>query len=271
MKYTICLLLVLSVHLAFGQKDDPNCKDHPLLARVPGTYISLCSTGEDMVEVPVKDTIFEIKSGKRFYARYSFDAAGNIKAPSFEQIVSHYERIVLKNNGKKIYSGNTGAASLLMPVKTKEIWIVINDHSASTPGSYEIITVEEEVFRKVTPLNILDDLSTSGTSVLYMKFENDTTIISPESAGMIDVIVELMLTETDLNISIEAHTDIAVNAAENQKLSESRAQTIYDAVVAKGIDKKRLKHKGWGETKQLFDSSTEIGRTKNNRIELRKI
>ena len=51
-------------------------------------------------------------------------------------------------------------------------------------------------------------------------------------------------------------------AAANKTLSDNRANSVMNALVAKGIEKSRLSAKGWGQEKPLEDNSTEEGRAK---------
>jgi peptidoglycan-associated lipoprotein len=58
------------------------------------------------------------------------------------------------------------------------------------------------------------------------------------------------------NIAIElsAHTDMVGNDANNQELSQKRAQSVVDYLIKAGIDKGRLTPKGYGETKPVVVS-----------------
>ncbi len=53
-------------------------------------------------------------------------------------------------------------------------------------------------------------------------------------------------------VQIEAHTDTRGSLSYNNGLSQRRAQTCVDYLVAQGIDAKRLVPKGFGELRPLF-------------------
>ena len=55
----------------------------------------------------------------------------------------------------------------------------------------------------------------------------------------------------------------------NQKLSEERAYVVLQYMVEKGLDRGRLTASGYGSSQPKADNSTEAGRKKNRRIELR--
>lgn len=68
-------------------------------------------------------------------------------------------------------------------------------------------------------------------------------------------------------LRIEVHSDNMGNSGFNQKLTEERALAVAKALVAKGVDCKRLLPVGFGETKPIADTKTAEGRAKNRRTE----
>ncbi len=79
-------------------------------------------------------------------------------------------------------------------------------------------------------------------------------------------ILKTLLTES--NIEVEGHTDNVGSAEYNQKLSEQRANAVLNYLVDRGIDKTRLKAKGFGFDKPVADNDTPEGKAKNRRVEL---
>ena len=55
------------------------------------------------------------------------------------------------------------------------------------------------------------------------------------------------------------------------KLSQSRAEGVRGWLVSHGIESARLTAKGFGETKPVADNTTDDGRAKNRRVDLRKL
>jgi peptidoglycan-associated lipoprotein len=62
-------------------------------------------------------------------------------------------------------------------------------------------------------------------------------------------------------IELSAHTDSRGSDKHNLDLSQARAQTCVDWLIAKGIPKERLMAKGWGE-KKLKISDAQIAKAK---------
>jgi outer membrane protein OmpA-like peptidoglycan-associated protein len=59
--------------------------------------------------------------------------------------------------------------------------------------------------------------------------------------------------------------------ADNLALSNSRAKSVVNYLVANGIAAPRLSAKGFGETQPVSDNKTEAGRAKNRRTEVKVI
>lgn len=57
-----------------------------------------------------------------------------------------------------------------------------------------------------------------------------------------------ILKENSISVEIRSHTDSRGDASKNMKLSQERAKAVYDYLVSQGVNKYRLKYKGYGET-----------------------
>ncbi len=82
------------------------------------------------------------------------------------------------------------------------------------------------------------------------------------------IIIQQLLTEKPAvtTLRIEGHSDNTGDAAANQLLTEKRALSVCKALVAMGVDCKRLLPVGFGGNKPIADNSTPEGITKNRRI-----
>jgi outer membrane protein OmpA-like peptidoglycan-associated protein len=105
---------------------------------------------------------------------------------------------------------------------------------------------------------------------LYINFDTNKATIKPESAGIIDQIVELMKSQPHLKLSIEGHTDSQGSPASNKTLSLNRSKAVIKAVSEGGIDASRMSAVGWGQEKPVADNRKEEGRAKNRRVEIVK-
>lgn len=98
-------------------------------------------------------------------------------------------------------------------------------------------------------------------------FEPGTDTLKPEADKALDYVKGYLDAKTYIStLRIEAHTDAQGGSEHNQALSEKRALATAKALVAKGIDCKRLIAVGFGETKPVSDNRTAEGRAKNRRV-----
>lgn len=89
-----------------------------------------------------------------------------------------------------------------------------------------------------------------------------------KSNKSLDAVVALLKADESLMIDIDGHTDSQGSDELNQTLSDNRAGSVKNYLIAKGIDASRLKATGYGETKPVADNATAAGRAKNRRTEM---
>ncbi len=102
-----------------------------------------------------------------------------------------------------------------------------------------------------------------------IQFESNSFKLQRVSLIELDKLVEILADNAKLSIEIGGHTDNTGNAADNIKLSASRAKAVVDYLISKGIPASRLTWKGYGATKPVADNTTEEGKAKNRRTEFR--
>jgi outer membrane protein OmpA-like peptidoglycan-associated protein len=99
-------------------------------------------------------------------------------------------------------------------------------------------------------------------------FEVDKTALKEDAKTELADLARVLKDYPDTNLVIEGHTDSSGSATHNKKLSEQRAQSVIEVLVADGVDTARLTHKGWGEDKPLQSNASAEGRTQNRRVEV---
>lgn len=110
-------------------------------------------------------------------------------------------------------------------------------------------------------------LSLSDTIIRPVLFDFDSAVIKPESYPTLDELVDLMYTWPKLRFDIHGHTDNVGKQEYNQDLSERRAKAVYDALIFRGIEERRLRYRGFGMSKPVISNDTPEGRAKNRRTE----
>ena len=72
----------------------------------------------------------------------------------------------------------------------------------------------------------------------------------------------------DTELLVAGHTDSVGTASYNQTLSERRARAAADFLVSQGVDYRRLRTVGMGESEPEASNDTEPGRAQNRRVEV---
>ena len=99
-------------------------------------------------------------------------------------------------------------------------------------------------------------------------FDFDKWVIKTPFFPILDQWVDYFKSNPLVTAHIFGHTDSTGPTAYNQTLSEKRAQSVINYLVAKGISPDRLTARGFGESQPLVPNSTKEGRQKNRRVEV---
>lgn len=109
----------------------------------------------------------------------------------------------------------------------------------------------------------------AGESIVLKNifYETDKFDLKPESKTELDKLVSFCNKNPKVHFEISGHTDNVGSKPYNQTLSEKRAKTVYDYLVAAGIPVARLTSKGYGDSKPIAPNTTDDGRSQNRRTE----
>jgi OmpA-OmpF porin, OOP family len=110
---------------------------------------------------------------------------------------------------------------------------------------------------------LFNDLLAKGK----IRFESGRATIDPDSAGLLDRLVETALRCPAADIEIAGHTDTDGEDAFNQALSEKRAQAVMDYLVKAGLPASRFTATGYGSTQPVASNDTDEGKAQNRRID----
>lgn len=259
-------IILFSVSKAIAQ-DAEDCKDHPLLTRMPDYLISECAVNFnhlDFFNSKGEDVSLE---GNLTYIWYYFNEKSGKKEPSYLQIIKNYANAIIKTGGKKIYeNAEVGCYELNKNGMLYKIKV-----SCTNSSDILLYVLEMEPMKQEVSANeMLEALNKDGFISLNILFETGKSNIQSESLPIVDQIYELLKNDPSLKISIEGHTDNVGDAVANKKLSGDRSKSVLDALVSKGIDNSRLSNTGWGQEKPVADNRTEEGKARNRRVEIVK-
>jgi chemotaxis protein MotB len=105
-------------------------------------------------------------------------------------------------------------------------------------------------------------------------FDSGSAQIKTDSLPILEKIGVILRKYGKSIIEIEGHTDnVPIHTskfADNNELSSARALSVFNYLVENcGLDPAILKHTGRGEYVPVADNSTEVGRAKNRRVEIK--
>lgn len=80
-------------------------------------------------------------------------------------------------------------------------------------------------------------------------YDFDKASLRPESKTALDEMAKMLLENKNVTIEMGSHTDRKGTDEYNLELSQRRAQSVIDYLIAAGIEQERLKPQGYGETK----------------------
>lgn len=269
----ICLLLPLASALGSSDPDDkPGSKDPDLFSRMPGFHIQDYEQLEfDRQEFKTGPDSAETVEGRRTLVIYYANEGETL--PSGLQITRNYVNAARNAGGDEVYGFEDGGIEYSITrvaTKEKEVWTEV---SGANNGMYNVRMVERQLMKQDVVANA-DAMSTSiastGRIALYgIYFDTDKAILKPESEPTLTEITALLEANPALKLFVVGHTDTVGQFAHNVQLSQNRAASVVQALVAKhGIAASRLVPFGCGPTVPVAPNSSEEGRGKNRRVEL---
>lgn len=102
-------------------------------------------------------------------------------------------------------------------------------------------------------------------------FDVGSAVIQPAFQSTLDNVSNNLTQYPNSIIDVYGHTDSTGSDSFNQRLSEQRAQAVTNYMVSRGVASARVRWQGFGETQPVADNTTEYGRSRNRRVEIKII
>ena len=116
----------------------------------------------------------------------------------------------------------------------------------------------------------LEKIEIGGMVILNnIFFDTNKFKLLPESKVELQELINFLTINLQTSIEIGGHTDNIGDEKLNLNLSENRAKTVFNYLVANEITPSRLSFKGYGKSKPVADNATEDGRKNNRRTEFK--
>lgn len=146
--------------------------------------------------------------------------------------------------------------------------LIPNTYNAYITSTGYLPYTEDFVFSGDT-VRLLLQPAKQGTKVVLKNlfFATNKTKILPDSEQALDDLTQFMQQNPEVRIQIIGHTDSTGKAEANQRLSEGRANSVRNELLARGIEPVRVEAVGKGQTEPIDTNDTEEGRQNNRRVE----
>ncbi|WP_053991121.1 OmpA family protein [Mangrovimonas sp. TPBH4] len=208
------------------------------------------------------------------------------------------EGVVIDKNTKEILPGTTVTlyddkgevvgqtvvgedAKYAFNTKPNQLYKIVGYRDFYAVGEKEFTTNDDGRFEFNIELEIesYDDAEdivvTKDDGYIYIELENiyfdfGKWDIKPQAASILDIMVGLLKKYPRMEVQLGAHTDSRSTEQYNLNLSNNRAQSTLEYLVANGIERSRLRSKGYGESQPLVDCKddcTEEEHSINRRCE----
>jgi outer membrane protein OmpA-like peptidoglycan-associated protein len=104
-----------------------------------------------------------------------------------------------------------------------------------------------------------------------INFGSGSAVLADDSKPLLNALADVAKRCGTYKVELGGHTDARGDATANQALSERRAQSVADYLVAKSVPATQLGVNGYGETNPLDASGSSDADAKNRRIEFKVV
>ncbi|MFT3762344.1 MAG: OmpA family protein [Pseudoxanthomonas sp.] len=102
-------------------------------------------------------------------------------------------------------------------------------------------------------------------------FDFNSYALKPQFYPALNNVARTLVEYNQTMIEVSGHTDSIGSDAVNQRLSEQRAGAVSQYLVGQGVQQARIESVGFGKQYPIADNSTDAGRAKNRRVEIRLV
>ena len=271
----IALFLIAFSATAFAAKDPADLEDteeHPEITRFPGFYIDNSKRNdfnEFQFAIKADPDDGVTKEGKYWFVDYILK--DGVRQPSTVELIRNYENAFRKVGGSLV-KRHGEVAVFKVPRPDGERWVQISVDNGGYRYQLNIVDVAAMTQKVEFSANeMAAAIKANGFVALTgIVFDTGKATIKPESEALLAEVVSLLKNDKQLKLSVEGHTDNVGDKKMNADLSVKRAESVVQYLGSKGIETRRLKSAGKGDTVPVADNRTEDGRARNRRVELVK-
>lgn len=99
-------------------------------------------------------------------------------------------------------------------------------------------------------------------------FDTGKATLKPAAKEDLKQMAEIMKKYPENVLTVHGYTDNTGTSKINEELSEKRAESVKNTLVAYGLPANTITTEGWGPAKPVADNDTAKGRQQNRRVEI---
>jgi len=269
------LILIAAARCFADSADSDDVKDPPGLPRFPGYVISggvsRESGSQDFNDGQGGTTT---RDGAEWELNYSIKDGARV--PGTADLFKFFEAAFKKKGGSVVFKKVDAASAegvLKMPLRGKaERWLRLTINNDAQQMIVHVIDDKGYApHAEFTAAELAHAIERDGRVGLHgIVFEPGKDTIKSDSDPVFAELNQLFLSDDNLNLVIEGHTDNVGNSKANLALSKKRAEAVRRRLIDRGIEASRLKSAGFGDAKPTTTNDTDEGKAQNRRVELVK-
>jgi outer membrane protein OmpA-like peptidoglycan-associated protein len=150
-----------------------------------------------------------------------------------------------------------------------------NQNTNNTQNNSNTTTDDKKIIKEENRGVFNPELKTNELKVGYifqlenLYFQADSSTINKNSETVLYKLLKFMNNNATISIEIGGHTNSLPVTEYCDKLSNDRAKNVADFLVRNGISRSRITYKGYGKRNPIADNNTELGKQKNQRVEIK--
>ncbi|QCX37792.1 hypothetical protein FF125_04830 [Aureibaculum algae] len=201
------------------------------------------------------DDIYSFKVDEKLFIECLQTVKGVVRDKVTQELLPGALVSILDSDGNQLQitaaTEDTAAYTFDVPCDSEYTLVTVNDgylkldlevstvNDLNAPAIVQNVDLEPE-------FKLVGDEVLVNINVIYFDFDKHN--IRKDAAEELDKVVEVLNKYPDLRIHSASHTDSRGPKGYNQKLSERRAKSTVEYMIAKGIDPSRLTYEGLGES-----------------------
>src|SRR5581483_3280028 len=141
---------------------------------------------------------------------------------------------------------------------------------AAVPKEVRVSAPKEEFKFPAKPPEVKKTAAPIMTKPVNIYFATGSATLDPNAKQVLDTVALTAQTYSNAYLRVEGNTDSVGNAQRNVALSQRRAQSVVNYLVARyGFNRARFIAKGNGPNNPVASNATDAGRARNRRTDIK--